>query len=57
MDSTGLATLVEAMQLGRRSGTRVVLCALADRVRSIIEIARLDTVFVIAPDREAARKA
>ena len=57
MDSTGLATLVEAMQQGRRYGTRIVLCALTDRVRSIIEIARLDSVFVMAPDREAARNA
>lgn len=57
MDSTGLATLVEAMQQGRRNSTRIVLCSLTDRVRSIIEIARLDSVFVIAADREAARKA
>jgi anti-sigma B factor antagonist len=57
MDSTGLATLVEAMQQGRKFGTRIVLCALTDRVRSIIEIARLDSVFVIAPSREAARTA
>jgi anti-sigma B factor antagonist len=57
MDSTGLATLVEAMQQGRRNGTRIVLCSLTDRVRSIIEIARLDSVFVIAPNRDAARTA
>lgn len=57
MDSTGLATLVEAMQQGRKFGTRIVLCTLTDRVRSIIEIARLDSVFVIAPNREAARTA
>jgi anti-sigma B factor antagonist len=57
MDSTGLATLVEAMQQGRKFGTRIVLCALSDRVRSIIEIARLDSVFVIAANREAARTA
>lgn len=57
MDSTGLATLVEAMQQGRKFTTRIVLCSLTDRVRSIIEIARLDSVFVIAPDREAARTA
>jgi anti-sigma B factor antagonist len=54
MDSTGLATLVEAMQQGRKFGTRIVLCSLSDRVRSIIEIARLDSVFVLAPDRQAA---
>ncbi len=57
MDSTGLATLVEAMQQGRKFSTRIVLCALTDRVRSIIEIARLDSVFVIAPNRDAARTA
>jgi anti-sigma B factor antagonist len=57
MDSTGLATLVEAMQQGRKFGTRIVLCNLTDRVRSIIEIARLDSVFVLAADREAARVA
>lgn len=48
MDSSGLATLVEAMQQARRTGARIVLCALTSRVRSIIEIARLDSVFVIA---------
>ncbi|MBC7772230.1 MAG: STAS domain-containing protein [Pyrinomonadaceae bacterium] len=48
MDSSGLATLVEAMQQARKTGARIVLCALTSRVRSIIEIARLDSVFVIA---------
>jgi anti-sigma B factor antagonist len=48
MDSSGVATLVEAMQNARRAGGKLVLCALQDKVRSIFEIARLDTVFVIA---------
>jgi len=48
MDSSGLATLVEAMQQARKTGARIVLCGLTSRVRSIIEIARLDSVFVIA---------
>ncbi len=55
MDSSGLATLIEAMQLARKSGTRIVLCALTDRVRSIFEIARLDSVFNIAGNLEEAR--
>lgn len=54
MDSSGVATLVEAMQITREHGTRMVLCSLQDRVRSIFEIARLDTVFKIAPNAEAA---
>lgn len=54
MDSSGVATLVEAMQLARRGGTRLVLCGLQDKVRSIFEIARLDTVFTILPTLDAA---
>ncbi len=47
MDSSGVATLVEAMQIARRTGSKLVLCALQDKVRSIFEIARLDMVFAI----------
>lgn len=54
MDSSGVATLVEAMQLARRGGYTLVLCGLQDRVRSIFEIARLDTVFQVVPDVQAA---
>lgn len=54
MDSSGVATLVEAMQIARRNNTRLVLCGMQPKVRSIFEIARLDTVFAIAPDADAA---
>lgn len=54
MDSSGVATLVEAMQIARKNSTRMVLCGMTDKVRSIFEIARLDTVFVIAETAEAA---
>jgi anti-sigma B factor antagonist len=54
MDSSGVATLVEAMQLARRGNYTLVLCSLQDRVKSIFEIARLETVFQIAPDLETA---
>ncbi len=47
MDSSGVATLVEAMQIARRTGSKLILCALQDKVRSIFEIARLDMVFAI----------
>src|SRR4051794_24539841 len=40
MDSSGVATLVEAMQVARKNGTRMALCGLQDKVRSIFEIAR-----------------
>ncbi len=56
MDSSGVATLVEAMQVSRRNGTSLVLCAMTDRVRSIFEIARLDKVFRIVDKREEAEE-
>jgi len=54
MDSSGVATLVEAMQVAKRSGSALVLCAMQDRVKSVFEIARLDTVFTIVDSQEAA---
>jgi anti-sigma B factor antagonist len=48
MDSSGLATLVEAMQASRRGSGQLVLCNLSDRVRSIFAIAKLETVFKLA---------
>lgn len=56
MATPGLATLVEAMQIGKKSGTQLVLCGLSERVRAIFEIARLQTVFTIADTLESARK-
>lgn len=47
MDSSGLATLVEAMQLSQRNGSALKLTGLSTRVRSVFEISRLDTIFQI----------
>ena len=55
MDSSGVATLVEAMQKAMRSQTKLVLCGMEEKVRSIFEIARLDAVFTIVDDAGAAR--
>lgn len=54
MDSSGVATLVEALQQSRKHSTVLVLASLQDRVRSVFEIARLDTVFDIQPDMKSA---
>ena len=56
MDSSGVATLVEAMQQCRRRSATLVLAGLQTRVRSVFEIARLDTVFDIQDDLESALK-
>ena len=54
MDSSGVATFVEAMQMARKKGSKLVLCGLQQRVLSIFEIARLDMVFTIVKDTDAA---
>ncbi len=55
MDSSGVATLVEAMQIARRNSTNLVLCALQSKVLSIFEIARLDMVFKIVDTLDEAK--
>ena len=55
MDSSGVATLVEALQRSKTNGCRLILCALQAKVRSIFNISRLDTVFEIAPSLEDAK--
>jgi anti-anti-sigma factor len=51
MDSSAIAVLVELLRkLGRARG-RLALTDLQPRVRGLLEIARLDTLFVLA-DRE-----
>jgi len=54
MDSSGLATLVEAMRTAKSKSVPLVLASLSPRVRSLFEIAKLDTVFEITESREQA---
>jgi anti-sigma B factor antagonist len=57
MDSSGVATLIETLQVQRKSGGRLILCSLQPKVLSIFEIARLNMVFTIVEDAAAARSA
>ena len=54
IDSSGLAVLIEAMQNVSAYGGKFALAGLQDGVRPIFEIARLDQVFRIFPDVDAA---
>jgi len=47
MDSSGVATMVEALQRIRRYNGRLVLVGLQARVRSVFEIAKLTDLFEI----------
>ena len=55
IDSAGLAALIEAMQKVEGYGGKFLLAGLQETVRSIFEISRLDQVFQIFPDADAAR--
>ena len=56
MDSSGVATLIEAMQRARSGKQTLVIAAPQHRVKSIFEIARLDSVFTITDTVESAKE-
>ncbi len=54
IDSSGLATFVEAFQKVKRYNGKLVLSELEPPVRSVFEIAKLDSVFLLAGSEEEA---
>ncbi len=50
IDSSGIAALVEGFQNARARGSRFALVAVSDAVRAVLELARLDRVFLIVSD-------
>jgi len=54
VDSSAIAVLVEVLKEIRRSSGRVLLVELQPRVKGLLEIARLDSIFVIAKDQAEA---
>lgn len=54
MDSSAIAVLVELLQRLRKNGGKICLTNLQPRVKGLLEIARLDTIFVLSKDDEEA---
>ncbi|MEA3186433.1 MAG: anti-sigma factor antagonist [Chthoniobacter sp.] len=54
IDSSGLAVLIDAMQRIQAYGGKFALYGLRESVRTVFEIARLDQVFRIFPDKAIA---
>ena len=54
MDSSAIAVLVETLQRVRKHGGSVYLTNLQPRVKGLLEIARLETIFVVTADEAAA---
>jgi anti-sigma B factor antagonist len=53
IDSSGIAALVEGFQNARTRGSRFALVAVSDAVRAVLELARLDRVFLIVATPDA----
>lgn len=47
IDSSGVASLVEALQAAKKSGSRFALAASSEPTRRVLELARLDKVFTM----------
>lgn len=47
IDSSGVASLVEALQQARKAGTGLVLVSVSDAALRVLQLARLDKVFTI----------
>ena len=54
LDSSGVASLIEAMQIANKNGTALRLFAASSQVKRVFELARLDKVFPIHADLESA---
>lgn len=57
IDSSGIATLVEGLQLSRQTKTRFGIYGLRANARSVLELARLNRVFnIFENEKEALEK-
>ncbi len=54
MDSSAIAVLVESLQKIRKLGGKIYLTNLQPRVKGLLEIARLDAIFVLSESEEEA---
>lgn len=54
MDSSGLATLLEAVRIARSQGTRLVLAGVSGQPRCLFEIGQLNRLFEFAPQETSA---
>lgn len=54
MDSSAIAVLVESLQRLRKTGGKIYLTNLQPRVQGLLEIARLDAIFVLTKDEAEA---
>lgn len=54
IDSSGVATLVEALKASKAGGTHLILCGMSAKVLDVFELSRLDKIFKIVPTAKDA---
>jgi anti-sigma B factor antagonist len=54
IDSSGIASLIEALQSAKRNDTRLELVSVSDQAMRVLRLARLDKVFGIHESLDAA---
>ncbi len=54
MDTTGLATLLEALSRLRKHGGRLVLFGVTEQVHDLLTMNQVDRLFTVVDDEEAA---
>lgn len=54
IDSSGLATLIECLQESQKYGGKLKLVVEKQQILDVFKLARLDSVFKIYPNQEAA---
>ena len=54
MDSSGVATLIEGLQLSRTIYKELVLCSLTKNVEAVIQLSKLDQIFDIYLNKDIA---
>ena len=54
IDSSGVASLVEALQAAKKKGSQFALAAVSEPTRRVLELARLDQVFTLFDSVELA---
>lgn len=57
IDSSGIAALVEGLQNAKSKGQQFALVSVSSAVMAVLQLARLDRVFPIFADVDAARAA
>jgi len=57
IDSSGVASLLEAFQTARKRGKKLILAATPVSVSRVLKLARLDAVFQMAGDIASAKRA